>query len=51
VIKALCKRAKLSKQDLDGVIGKVRILEDQNGLDGAAFDLPYADAQVTLELG
>lgn len=33
-------------QELEFSIGKMKLLENQNGLNGAAFDLPYEDAMV-----
>ena len=35
-------------QNLEFSIGKMKVLENQNGLDGAAFDLPYNDAMVRM---
>ena len=38
-------------KDLEFSIGKMKLLEDQDGLNGAAFDLPYEDAQVSQSVG
>jgi hypothetical protein len=42
----LLKSALFLSQDLEPFIGKVKLLEDQDGMNGAAFDLPLQDAQV-----
>ena len=41
----------LDQQELEFSIGKMKILENQNGLNGAAFDLPYEDALVRWHTG
>mmetsp|Transcript_5481 Transcript_5481/g.16615 ORF Transcript_5481/g.16615 Transcript_5481/m.16615 type:complete len:432 (-) Transcript_5481:756-2051(-) len=46
-IKAMCKQAGLANFEFS--IGKIRVLENQGGLDGAAFDLPVEKAQALID--
>eukprot|EP00955_Chlamydomonas_euryale_P087092 364268-Chlamydomonas_euryale.AAC.14 len=43
----MCKQAGLANFEFS--IGKIRVLENQGGLDGAAFDLPVEKAQALID--
>ena len=58
VLRTICKKAKIAKEfnaknntTPDGTIGKIRLLENQDGMSGVAFDIPWSEAQLLLKQG